>query len=96
MVRDPREQYLNQPLHNRYFLEHIDLPYQRERWQHEYKDQKFSLVRQPITNRESVDVRARGASKTFDTMEDALYLAYIGYKGIWFSSGKSQLEWRTT
>jgi len=37
-------------------------------------------------------VRARGASKTFDTMEDAIYLAYIGYKGIWFSSGKSQLE----
>ena len=25
-------------------------------------------------------------------MEDAIYLAYIGYKGIWFSSGKSQLE----
>jgi len=25
-------------------------------------------------------------------MEDALYLAWIGYKGIWFSSGKSQLE----
>lgn len=39
-----------------------------------------------------MDVRARGASKTFDTMEDAIYLAYIGYKGIWFSSGKSQLE----
>ena len=25
-------------------------------------------------------------------MEDALYLAFIGYKGLWFSSGKSQLE----
>ena len=25
-------------------------------------------------------------------MEDAIYLAFIGYKGIWFSSGKSQLE----
>ena len=68
------------------------MPYNREQWQHEYKDQKFSLIRQPITNRESVDVRARGASKTFDTMEDALYLGWIGYKGIWFSSGKSQLE----
>ena len=68
------------------------MPYTREGWQHDYKDQKFSLIGQPITNRESVDVRARGASKTFDTMEDALYLSYIGYKGIWFSSGKSQLE----
>ena len=68
------------------------MPYTRESWQFDYKDAKFDLVNQPITNRESVDVRARGASKTFDAMEDIMYLAYIGYKCIWFSSGKSQLE----
>lgn len=39
-----------------------------------------------------MDIRARGASKTFDTMEIALYLACIGYRGIWFSSGRDQLE----
>jgi hypothetical protein len=42
--------------------------------------------------RETIDVRARGASKTFDTMKLALYLAYLGFIGIWFSSGNDQLE----
>ena len=42
--------------------------------------------------RETVDRRGRGASKTFDTMEQNLFLAVIGYRGIWFSSGRDQLE----
>ena len=42
--------------------------------------------------REILDKRARGESKTFDTMELALYLASLGFVGIWFSSGKQQVE----
>lgn len=40
--------------------------------------------------RESLDKRSRGGSKTFDTMMIALYLASIGFIGIWFSPGKEQ------
>lgn len=53
---------------------------------------KLRLIDQPSYLRENVDVRARGASKTFDTMELALFLAWVGYRGIWFSAGKDQLD----
>ena len=45
-----------------------------------------------MSYRECLDKRARGGSKTFDTMELALYLASIGFTGIWFSPGKEQTK----
>jgi hypothetical protein len=42
--------------------------------------------------REILDKRARGESKTFDTTELALYLASLGFKGIWFGAAKDQIE----
>ena len=36
---------------------------------------KLSLKDEPLFLRETVDVRARGASKSFDTMELALFLS---------------------
>ena len=54
-------------------------------------EKKLNLVNLPIHLRESIDVRARGASKTFDTMKGALFLASKGFQGRWFSSGRDQL-----
>jgi len=55
-------------------------------------EKKLSLVNLPLHMRESLDKRARGESKTFDTMLINLYLASIGFSGIWFGSGKKQVE----
>ena len=41
--------------------------------------------------REVLDKRCRGGSKTFDKKELALWLAHIGFVGIWFGSGRDQL-----
>ncbi|MHA2219949.1 MAG: hypothetical protein ACXACY_28985 [Candidatus Hodarchaeales archaeon] len=74
------------------YLKTIDLPYQRDVWQVEIGKAKIRLKDEPLYLRETVDRRGRGASKTFDTMEQNLFLAVIGYRGIWFSSGRDQLE----
>ena len=42
--------------------------------------------------RETVDIRCRGGSKTFDSMLLGLYLSSLGFNGIWFSSGRDQLN----
>ena len=74
------------------YLKSIQLPYERDTWQIEIGKQKIRLKDEPLYLRETVDRRGRGASKTFDTMEQNLFLAVIGYRGIWFSSGRDQLE----
>ena len=56
------------------FLNTIDLPYQRDDWQIEIGKAKIRLKDEPIYLRETVDRRGRGASKTFDTMEQNLFL----------------------
>ena len=55
-------------------------------------EKKLLLVALPLHLRENLDKRGRGASKTFDTMCIALYLASLGFVGIWFGSGKRQVE----
>ena len=74
------------------FLNTIVLPYKRDNWQVKIGKAKIRLKDEPLYLRETVDRRGRGASKTFDTMEQNLFLAVIGYRGIWFSSGRDQLE----
>lgn len=74
------------------YLKTIQLPYQRDDWQIDIGKAKIRLKDEPLYLRETVDRRGRGASKTFDTMEQNLFLAVIGYRGIWFSSGRDQLE----
>jgi hypothetical protein len=74
------------------FLKNIDLPYTRDEWQIEIGKAKIRLKDEPLYLRETVDRRGRGASKTFDTMEQNLFLAVIGYRGIWFASGRDQLD----
>jgi hypothetical protein len=74
------------------FLRSIDLPYQRDQWQIDIGKAKIRLKDEPLYLRETVDRRGRGASKTFDTMEQNLFLAVIGFRGIWFSSGRDQLD----
>ena len=74
------------------YLRSIDLPYSRDQWQIEIGKAKIRLKDEPLYLRETVDRRGRGASKTFDTMEQNLFLAVIGFRGIWFSSGRDQLE----
>lgn len=74
------------------YLNTIDLPYTRDQWQIDIGKAKIGLKDEPLYLRETVDRRGRGASKTFDTMEQNLFLAVIGYRGIWFSSGRDQLD----
>ncbi len=74
------------------YLKTINLPYTRDNWQVEIGKAKIRLKDEPLYLRETVDRRGRGASKTFDTMEQNLFLAVIGYRGIWFSSGRDQLD----
>ena len=74
------------------FLNTIVLPYKRDNWQVKIGKAKIRLKDEPLYLRETVDRRGRGASKTFDTMEQNLFLGVIGYRGIWFSSGRDQLE----
>ena len=74
------------------YLKTIDLPYVRDPWQIKIGKQKIRLKDEPLYLRETIDRRGRGVSKTFDTMEQNLFLAVIGYRGIWFSSGRDQLE----
>lgn len=74
------------------YLNTIDLPYTRDDWQIEIGKAKIRLKDEPLYLRETVDRRGRGASKTFDTMEQNLFLSVIGYRGIWFSSGRDQLD----
>ena len=57
-----------------------------------YSEKKLALANLPYHLRESLDIRARGGSKTFDTMEIALYLASIGFIGIWFAAVAKQME----
>ena len=82
---------LNEEYYEKY-LKTIKLPYVRDAWQIEIGKAKINLKDQPLYLRETVDRRGRGASKTFDTMEQNLFLAVIGFRGIWFSSGRDQLE----
>ena len=55
-------------------------------------EKKLLLVALPLHLRENLDKRARGESKTFDTMLIALYLASLGFVGIWFGAAKDQIE----
>ena len=80
------------PVYYEKYLNSIKIPYIRDTWQVDIGKAKIGLVKAPLYLRETVDRRARGASKTFDTMEIALFLSVIGYRGIWFSSGRDQLE----
>lgn len=74
------------------YLKTIKLDYVRDHWQEQIAKAKIALKDAPLYLRETVDRRARGASKTFDTMEIALFLSLIGYRGIWFASGRDQIE----
>jgi len=55
-------------------------------------EKKLSLAQLPLHLRESLDKRARGESKTFDTALIATYLASLGFVGIWFGAAKDQIE----
>jgi len=77
----------------REYLAGIDLPYgEDEPWQVRTAEKKLGLVELPLHQRESLDKRPRGGSKTFDAMKMALFLASKGFKCIWFSSGRDQLK----
>ena len=76
----------------RQYCESINIPYKRDEWQYRFHEKKLNVVNLPIHLREILDKRARGESKTFDTVEDGLYLASIGFTVIWFSSGKEQMN----
>lgn len=79
--------------HIREFLNSINIPYQRDEWQYRFHEKKLSVINLPLSLREILDKRARGESKTFDTMESpGLYLSHIGFKGIWFGAVKDQIE----
>lgn len=64
----------------------------RDEFQIRYSQKKLDLAKLPYHLRESLDIRARGGSKTFDQMEIALYLASIGFVGIWFAAVAKQME----
>lgn len=81
-----------QPPTIREFVQAIDLPYSRDEWQVRFHEKKLSIINLPIYLRELLDKRARGESKTFDTMELALYLSHMGFVGIWFGAAKDQIE----
>ena len=55
-------------------------------------EKKLSLTQLPLHLRESLDKRARGESKTFDTELIATYLSSLGFVGIWFGAAKDQIE----
>ena len=55
-------------------------------------EKKLALAALPLHLRENLDKRARGESKTFDTMLIALYLSSLGFVGIWFGAAKDQIE----
>ena len=55
-------------------------------------EKKLSLAQLPLHLRESLDKRARGESKTFDTKLIACYLSSLGFVGIWFGAAKDQIE----
>jgi len=74
------------------YLKTINLPYIRDQWQIDIGKAKIRLKDEALYLRETVDRRGRGASKTFDTMEQNLFLSVIGYRGIWFASGRDQLD----
>lgn len=76
----------------REFIQTIQLPYSRDEWQVRFHEKKLGVINLPIYLREILDKRARGESKTFDTMELALYLSHIGFVGIWFGAAKDQIE----
>jgi len=50
------------------YAESIDLDYERDDFQLRYSEKKLALANLPYHLRESLDIRARGGSKTFDTM----------------------------
>lgn len=64
----------------------------RDDFQIRYSEKKLDLIKLDFHLRESLDIRARGGSKTWDTMEIALYLASIGFEGIWFAAVAKQME----
>mgnify|MGYP007065677175 CR=1 FL=1 len=70
----------------------IDLNYEYDPWQFRVAEKKLNLVNLPYGIREFHDIRARGGSKTHDTMCLALYLASLGFTGIWFASHSKQME----
>jgi hypothetical protein len=76
----------------REFCESINLPYQRDPWQYKFHEKKLAVINLPLYLREILDKRARGESKTFDTMELGQYLSHIGFVGIWFGAAKDQIE----
>ena len=55
-------------------------------------EKKLSIAQLPLYLRETLDKRARGESKTFDTETIACYLASLGFVGIWFGAAKDQIE----
>lgn len=72
-----------------------------EEFQIDIMKNKLSLISEPINMRETVDVRSRGASKTWDEMVKDLYLAalridtWFGFgrlRGYWFSTSEDQLD----
>jgi len=79
-------------LHYRDFLNCIDYPYEWEEWQIRFAEKKLDLINRPIDQREALDMRTRGGSKTLDMMIFNIYLAYVGFNGVWFSAGQDQLE----
>jgi hypothetical protein len=76
----------------REFVQSIQLPYARDEWQIRFHEKKLSVITLPTFQREILDKRGRGESKTFDTNEFALYLSHLGFVGIWFGAAKDQIE----
>lgn len=70
----------------------LDYPFEFDEVQLRVAEKKLTLALLPFSIREFHDIRARGGSKTFDTMIVALYLASLGFEGIWFAALAKQME----
>lgn len=74
------------------FMLSLDYPFEFDEVQLRVAEKKLAIAALPFSIREFHDIRARGGSKTFDTMIIALYLASLGFEGIWFAALAKQME----
>lgn len=70
----------------------LDYSFQFDECQFRVAEKKIALSMLPFSIREFHDIRARGGSKTFDTMIVALYLSSLGFEGIWFAAHSKQMK----
>lgn len=74
----------------RQFLDCMNMPYIHENWQIAQLEDALRALQSAI--KEILFIRARGGSKTNDTMKLCLYLSYLGFDGLYYTANASQLE----